>query len=77
MQGIEGYVLQHQIIAWPQMRKVSPVAATIEGFKQSSGSGAEQNVIRVGRIIGQRSCVASKRSQGAPLRPRASWNQQQ
>ena len=59
------------------MSEVFPVPPSVLGFKQRSGTGAEQNVVRIGRIVGQGASIATIGPHGVPLSQRRYRQNQQ
>ena len=65
--GIDGEVVDYVVVAAAQVGKSRPAMAAVGGREKSSGAGAEKNVIRVLRIVGEAAHVASIRPQRGPL----------
>jgi hypothetical protein len=55
-------VIQYIVVASAEMRKSRPTVSGIERLKQASSAGAEENVIKVARIIREAAGVPTIRS---------------
>src|SRR5579863_5368896 len=64
---IDGDVIEHIIIAASQFGKSRPVMASIFGDENHACAGAQENTVRVVRIIGQTAYIASVGTQNRPL----------
>jgi hypothetical protein len=64
---VDNNVIQYIVVASAEMRKSRPTVSGIERLKQASSAGAEENVIKVARIIREAAGVSTIRSQYFPL----------
>src|SRR5277367_1821615 len=64
-------VIEHIIVASAELGKASPVMAAIFRDKNHTGASAEENAVRVLRIISEAAYVAPIRTQNGPLIRRA------
>ncbi len=64
---IDGDVVNYVVIAAAQMGKPRPIVSAIIRDEKCSGAGAQKDVIRVLRIVGQAAHVAAIGTQRSPL----------